>query len=196
MIVLSAGHDPIYYGAINPRYHLIEHHCAAAICDMVMDAYRGDPRVHLLDMARHVPLFDRRLASLFAKVRHINDLHAIEPVDLAIELHFNASVRHNAAGSEVLVYGNGDQVSEQGLRYAGIFRPLLEAFDHEIDDRGVKHFSTLIFLRDTAPPAIILEPLFIDHDRDAEPLLTHEGRARIAGAIIDGIRAALEEARA
>ncbi len=193
MIILSAGHDPVYWGAVNPRYRLVEHFSALIICDLVMDAFRQDKRVHMLNMDQHAPLFDRRLSSLNAKVNLINEMHAIEPVDLCVELHFNASQGHQAKGSEVLVYGNEKRVSKTAENYARLFRAPLEAFDGERDDRGIKHFSTLIFLQRTRPPAIILEPLFLDHEDDAQPLLTHVGRARIADAIIEGIRRALQE---
>lgn len=181
-IVLSAGHDLKFFGASNSHYMLQEHSCALSICDLVMASFRNDPNVLFLNVDHRVRLFDSSDDSLVWKVQTINTLHESDPIDLVIELHFNACRSHQACGAETLY------LSEIGAHYAWIFQPLLEGFDGKYDGRETQHRSTLHFLRGTAPPAIILEPLFIDNDRDARPLLSLGGRRDISDAIVEGIQ--------
>lgn len=186
-IILSAGHDNRWYGAENQRYGLREHTCALQVCDLVMSAFRNNPQVKFLDTLPHQDTFSHRLDSLDWKIHVINEMPRIEPIDLAIELHFNACESHNAHGAEVLY------VSKAGKKYAKIFQPLLENFDGKYDGREIKHFSTLKFLNETIMPAIILEPLFLDNTWDVQSLLTYRGRRKVADAIVEGIREAMRK---
>lgn len=184
-VVLSAGHDMSFYGAENEYFNLKEHTCALQICDIVMTLIRSQSRtwdVNFLDVLPYRSSFSHSSESLDWKIRTLNYMHKIKPVDLAIELHFNACESHKAHGAEVLY------VSRAGEKYAKIFQPFLENFDGKFDGRGIKHFSTLKFLNSTLMPAIILEPLFLDNTQDVLPLLTYEGRYKVADAIVCAIK--------
>lgn len=206
-ILLSAGHDNIYSGAVNKRYGLKEHYCALDICDMVMDRFHKNPSVIFLDATHNIPTyasdlirmgwkedFVRQLKknrpehlSLWWKVATVNKKNREAPISLAVELHFNACESHRAHGAEVLY------LSEKSKGYAVQFQPLLEDFDGKYDGRQIKHSATLIWLHYTKMPAVILEPLFIDNKRDCKPLLTHSGREDLTDAITEGIRRILRE---
>jgi len=193
MIVLSAGHDSRFTGAGNKEFGLVEHHAALTICDLIAERFRGDPQFCLLDLDRYAAMWTERLDSLHAKVNHINQLHKIEHVDLAIELHFNACETHTGHGAEVLYWGKKGLVSHQAKKAAQIFQPLLEAFDGKYDGREIQHYATLIYLNETKCPAIILEPVFLDHPIDCRPLLTHAGRISLVDAIAEGIHTVIRE---
>lgn len=188
MIILTAGHDAKFTGACNPDYRLSEHHEAARICDLVMQRLlRETCDVHYLDINSSVPSFPTPARSLQLKVARINRLHRLQGVDLAIDLHFNASPSRLGHGAETLCHEH----SAAGACFAACFAGPLEDFDGKFDGRTpLQHSSTLYFLRHTACPALILEPLFLDNNDDAQALLIHAGRMRLVEAIVDGINAA------
>lgn len=184
MIILTAGHDVHFPGAQNPEYGLSEHHEAARICDLVMQRLGVAEDVRLLDMGDVACTYKTRHDSLKKKVKRINDMGGVR---LAIDLHFNASSSRLGHGAETLYY---DQ-SSPGRTYAECFAGPLEEFDGKFDGRApLQHSSTLYFLKHTRCPALVLEPLFIDNERDIGPLLTIYGRNRLADAVAAGITAA------
>jgi len=186
-ILLSAGHDNTYFGASSHQYYLTEHQVALNICDIVCRLMHN--KVIFLDCDQFTRDFINIHTSLKYKINTINTIHRENPIDLCVELHFNASPDHTAHGSEVLYHDN----SHSGKHYASIFQPLLEHFDGKIDGRSNKHVSSKAFISRTLPPSIILEPLFIDNPADAAILLTQSGRMKLAIAIADGINLSLKE---
>lgn len=79
--------------------------------------------------------------------------------DLVIELHLNASGKHNAEGTEVLYYcASGKKVA---LR---VVNKLAKVFEN----RGVKERKDLYILRDTKAVAILVEVFFCDSASDSE----------------------------
>jgi len=189
MIILSAGHDTKFFGCSNVHYGIQEHALALQICDAVMLRYRDDPRVGFVEADHMAPSFEKNLMSLYSKVKTINHIHDAKRVDLAIELHFNASSARTGHGAECL-YMDG---SQRGKHYADIFLPILEAFDHKMDGRPNQHYSTLIFLNETKCPAVIIEPLFLDNDKDAEIILKQTGRRMLVDAVCECLDLALKE---
>jgi len=186
-IVLSAGHDNIYFGASSNQYYLTEHQVSINICDMVTQMFKG--KIEFLDVDQYTREFSNIHSSLKRKIDVINTMHKDNPIDLAIELHFNASPDRTGHGSEVLYHND----SHTGKHYADIFSPLLESFDGKFDGRPNLHTHTKAFISRTLPPAIILEPLFIDNPADAAILLTQRGRMRLVIAIADGINLSMKE---
>jgi len=196
-IVLSVGHDLLYTGCYNETYNLREHYVAKEICSMVVSInnyyieltdrmYFRDPtklykfghNLILLETDSETPLFDDRFDSLTYKCDRINKMmkEGVN-IDLAVELHFNACKSHEAKGSEVLY------ISDAGKKYAKVFDKHLDMFNKIKDSRGIKHRSSLLFLKGTKCPAIIIEPLFLDNDEDAKILLSYEGKFKIANSI-------------
>jgi len=186
-ILLSAGHDNTYFGASSHQYYLTEHSVAINICDIVCRLMHN--KVIFLDCDQFTRDFINIHTSLKYKINTINTIHRENPIDLCVELHFNASPDHTAHGSEVLYHDD----SHSGKHYASIFQPLLEHFDGKIDGRSNKHVSSKAFISRTLPPSIILEPLFIDNPANAAILLTQAGRMKLAIAIADGINLSLKE---
>ena len=77
--------------------------------------------------------------------------------DMAIELHLNASVGHNAEGCEVLY------LSDKG-------KAIAKRIENKLDDifkgRGVTLRNNLYFLKSTKAPAVMLETFFCDNPND------------------------------
>lgn len=77
--------------------------------------------------------------------------------DMAIELHLNASVNHNAEGCEVLY------LSEEG-------KAIAKRIENKLDDifkgRGITKRENLYFLKSTRSPAVMLETFFCDNAND------------------------------
>ena len=186
-VLLSAGHDNTFYGAASHHYYLTEHHTALSICDMVCRLMHG--KVMFLDCDQFTCDFTNINTSLKYKINTVNNMHRDSPIDLCLELHFNASEDHTAHGSEVLYHAD----SPAGKYYASIFQPLLEHFDGKVDGRPNKHTTTKAFISHTVPPSIILEPLFIDNPTDSAILLTQSGRMKLAIAIADGINLSMKD---
>jgi len=189
MIILSAGHDSKFHGCENPTFGIREHALALNICDLISERYRNNSRVFFLETDHMVETYRDDLDSLDHKIAQINALHKLTPVQLALEIHFNASPEHTAMGAECLYYRSKDgrRISAKGKAFCEIFQPLIEDFDGKYDGRPIKHFYTLLFLRRTNCPAIIIEPLFLDNAQDAAIITTHDGRIRLVNAICRGI---------
>jgi len=124
--------------------------------------------------------FNEKLAHDIASIGKFEDLHivyrrtysalpgdvnSLEP-DVAVSLHCNA-FNEKATGSEVLFYHS----SVKGKEIAKVFqRNVVRVLG--LTDRGIKPKGTEdrggYILRYTHAPCIIIEPFFIDNDRDLE----------------------------
>jgi hypothetical protein len=165
-LFLSAGHYPAAPGAAWKGF--VEHTEARL---WVAELSR------LLPGAQLVPALE-----LGAKVRWINA--RAQPVDLAVEIHFNAATP-TARGSETL-HAPG---SVRGAVLAADVQAVLARFF--LPSRGIKPGwfqanpakGPLAFLAQTRCAALILEPEFIYH---AEQIRTH--RAACCAALADTLR--------
>ena len=97
--------------------------------------------------------------------------------DLNISVHFNASEKHNASGTECYVWKGSDAVVLGSEISAEISRVL------GITDRGVKQTEALYFLHHTEKPGILIEVCFCDNGTDA----AHYDRKTAARAIADAV---------
>lgn len=123
------------------------------------------------------------------KIEWINDRR--NRIDLAIELHFNAAYQEKASGTEVWYW------SEKGKTFAEIFQKQLlelQGIDRGIKKgvywrliKGKKVWFTLAFLRQTIPPAIILEPLFLTHLFEAAAIRSSAFQGRLIKVIEQGL---------
>ncbi|MCI9417056.1 MAG: N-acetylmuramoyl-L-alanine amidase [Eubacterium sp.] len=77
--------------------------------------------------------------------------------DLAVELHLNASEKHNARGCEALYLSEKGKAAAQKIqaRLATVFQ-----------DRGVQKRPNLYMLNGTVPPAVMIESFFCDNSED------------------------------
>ncbi len=114
------------------------------------------------------------------------DVNATKP-DFAVAMHANASVGHNATGTEVLYYHRSDA----GAKVAAVFQDeFLKALG--LRDRGIKPVDSEgrggSLLKQVACPIVICEPFFIDNDSD----LAIAADADLSGAYINAISNASE----
>lgn len=159
MIFLSAGHYPDSPGA-----------CFFDFCEHA-EAFKWVTKISfLIRQQTHVATVPGVL--LPEKIKWINEFNS-EPGDLAVEIHFNSNV--DAKGCETL-YCPG---SEKSMKAAGIIQGSLESLftpgrgikeawykmdrpghiDYPGDINGDEKLDA--FIKNTKPPAIIIEPDFI-----------------------------------
>lgn len=147
-IAVSVGHGLNDPGAINgDRY---EHTSAYSIAWRLREALTANGHtVHPISCFQ----------TLDGKIREINEAHAVKPFDLAIELHFNSSADPKANGTEVLYYSAKNEALAAKVS-DGLARAL------GLRNRGAVKRDNLGFLKQTAPPALIVEVLFISSPVD------------------------------
>jgi N-acetylmuramoyl-L-alanine amidase len=151
-----------------------------------------------LFMQEHVPVLtvstrtDEPLASRIDKVNSSN-------CEALISIHYNAvgeCWQSYAKGIEIF-YHEG---SERGKRLAVLVNNSIAFLSHkkmfadgEVISRGVKKDTSLFqnglaILRNTKPPAILIECGFMDHKQDAKRMKSNDYRKMIALAISYGIQ--------
>lgn len=102
---------------------------------------------------------------------------------LFVSVHFNAVNNPSAHGAEVLYFSS----SAKGKKLANILQD--KFLDYLlVRDRGIKTRNDLTVLRRTEMPAVLVEPLFLTNERDAQILKSDRGRKKIVKALEDGIR--------
>lgn len=151
-IALSVGHGLRDPGAINNE--LFEHLEVYKITWLLRNA---------LEAKGHAVELISCFQMLAAKIRNVNALHETKPFDLALEMHFNSAADSRANGTEVLYYSpKNEQLAARlslGLSNAIGLR-----------NRGAVKRDNLGWLKQTAPPALIVEVLFISNPGDCSAI--------------------------
>ncbi|MEW5804337.1 MAG: N-acetylmuramoyl-L-alanine amidase [bacterium] len=176
-VFISAGHYPQKPGAINKGLRLKEHFEAqkVAVCFSKLEE-RSNYKFQLIQPD-----------TLYKKVELISSQKVKDSKlygAIAIEIHFNSCPNPNTGqGIETLYY----QESQEGKVLAHcIQRELLGVLPFV--DRGIKGRDDLYFLNATPAPAVIVEALFLNNDREARYLFYPRAHLLIAQAISDGIQ--------
>lgn len=130
---------------------------------------------------------------------------AKQPIDAFISIHINSAANLAAKGSEIYTLpapgcagtnANSDVCNDLiGQPFVAPSTRIALAIQRGLvargcADRGVKHANFKV-LRDTAAPAVLIEPGFITNQEDFTRLSTPEGQRELAAAIAEGIEAAL-----
>lgn len=163
---VSAGHGLRDPGAVNVERHLIEHVHAYHITWLLRDQ---------LERLGHQVEFISCFQPLADKIQTVNALHAVQPFDLALEVHFNSAEDLTANGTEVLYLSAKNK--ELAARISASVSKSLGT-----KDRGAVRRGNLGWLRQTVPPALIIETLFIQ-GFEAGKILAPDFHGRVAGAI-------------
>lgn len=190
MIFLSAGHYPNSPGA-----------CFFDFCEHA-EAFKWVTKISLLIRQQsHVATVPSGFLS--EKIKWINEFKS-EPGDLAVEIHFNSNV--DVKGCETL-YCPG---SEKSMKAAEIIQAAMEPLfppgrgikegwyrmdrpghiDYPGDMNGDEKLDA--FIKDTKPPAVIIEPDFIsqrariEQNRDSACLVLASAIIKASQAITDG----------
>lgn len=166
-IVISAGHGLEDPGCVNEALGLTEH----LICYQIAWALRD-----CLIAAGHYAEFVSCFQSLSGKIAMVNDLHALVPVDCAIELHLNSHTTPDAHGTEVC-YASSAQEPLAAQMSAALAQELA------ITDRGAKHRPDLAWLTQTVPPALLAEVLFLSNPDEAALTQVPGFHTQVAAAI-------------
>lgn len=112
---------------------------------------------------------------LIGKIKEINAEHAVKPFDLAVEIHLNSAADPKANGTECLYFSPKNQPLATQLSGA-----LSKALGTR--NRGAIKRDNLGFLKQTNPPALIIEVLFISNPSDTS-LMDVTFPRRVAEAI-------------
>lgn len=171
-IAISAGHGKGDPGAVNPRLNLVEHEAAVAVC-LALESRMT---------AHGIPFFvvPYNKYTLGEKIAIVNAEHMKRAFDQAIEVHFNSNAGTPGAGTEVLHYSvkNGPLAARMSTAIARRIGTV---------DRGAKKRDGLGWLNKTLPPALIVEVLFLNNDREAV-MIKHSGFAsKVAAGIMEGL---------
>lgn len=164
-IAVSIGHGLNDPGAVNGEY--VEH-------------------LHAYMIAWYLKEFinDHEFISCFqplaGKIKSINSLHSVKPLDLAVEIHFNSSAETNANGTETLYYSTKNKRLAERIS-------LSIASSIGLRNRGAVKRTNLGFLKQTNCPALIIEVMFISSpvDLSAIDLTFHR---RVAEAIVEAMK--------
>lgn len=171
-IAISAGHGKGDPGAVNETLGLQEHAEAVKIC-------REFER-QLQEVGIDVLVIPYGVFSLKEKIAEVNAAHAESQIAQAIEVHFNSNPGPPAYGTEVLFQSvkNRDIAKE-------ISRELATAIG--TTDRGAKQRMNLGWLKQTKPPALIVEVLFINNNDEASKVKGLDFAERAAAGITRGL---------
>src|SRR3990167_6593637 len=151
-IALSTGHGFRDPGAT--RGDLYEHLIAYQISWRLVEA--------LTDRG-HTVEFISCFQPLSGKIKQVNASHKLHPFDLAMEIHLNSSANPQANGTEVLHYSNKNK-----LLAARVSQSIESSIG--LRDRGAVKRTGLGFLTKTAPPALIIETMFISSSIDTSAI--------------------------
>lgn len=149
-VAISAGHGQRDPGAVNEATGLIEHTNAYCISWLLRDE---------LERRKHAVEFISCFQTLSGKIREINEAHAVKPFDLCLEIHFNSHADPKANGTEVLYFSPKNEPLAARLS-SGLSKAL------GTRNRGAIKRDNLRFLKQTNPPAVIVEVLFISSPVD------------------------------
>ncbi len=171
-VFVSAGHYPQKSGAINKKLRLKEHFEAQKIVSALC---KNVAQQSAIDYVQVEP------GPLQQKVPFINS--ASTKNSIAVEVHFNAFQPNKAQGIETLFYPGSNKGRFLAARLQTALLDLLP-----FPDRGPKERDDLYFLAATNIPAVIIEALFIDNDREAYYLLYPRAHYLIGKTIHCGIK--------
>ena len=146
-VVISIGHNPKSPGAVG--LGRIEHFEAAIIASYLNQ--------YLIEMGIKVTMVPT--GTLRQKVNYVN---LLKDVDVAIEVHLNASSNKSVRGSETLYF----PLSKKGKKLAKAIESYMKTITHSRGSkegwyRGVRNGKYLYFLAKTKPVSVIVEPYFI-----------------------------------
>lgn len=161
-VYINPGHDLSYdSGAVNPRSGLRECDVAAEIGAAVkkyLEAAGCECRLLQSDNLYYDSDYDDRPVAVCADANNWG-------ADVFVSIHCNAA-NGRARGTEVECYS----IQSNGGSLAQYIQKQIVASLGTIN-RGVKEMPSLIVLRHTAMPAVLIETAFIDNDDDAKLLV-------------------------
>lgn len=168
-IIVSAGHGDRDPGAT--ANGCIEHLEAYQITWLLRSQ---------LEAKGHACEFVSCFQPLSRKIQQVNALHDEKAIDLAIEIHFNSAENSQAHGTECLYYS-----PKTRSMAVSISEKLSAAIGTA--DRGAKHRTDLGWLKQTQPPALIVEVCFLSNPDDAVKMGRSEFHQTAAAGITAGI---------
>ena len=162
-------------GAIHPEIKITEYETCSRIFKVLFVLLKEYKPIDVCSAPCGVPMRER--------IDYLNlDHKHRKKMDLAIELHANGFNKRDVDGTECLYWPDSDY----GLEAATELVDSISAYVQK-KNRGVKARDDLGFLRQTAMPAVIVEPFFITSDNSANAVLTDDLIHRAAFGIFQGL---------
>jgi N-acetylmuramoyl-L-alanine amidase len=133
-----------------------------------------------------------RDTALHVRVAKANTIHAVEKRCIYLSIHSDAMPEGaHGKGSGFAIYTSKGQTASDviGQIFCGVYADTLKQFRFRQDrsDGDADMEEDFYVLRKTHCPAILVENLFFDNRREAEFLLSEEGRTAIADALFQAI---------
>lgn len=130
---------------------------------------------------------------LSKRVEKANSIHARDSRCIYVSIHSDAMPDGaHGKGSGFSIYTSKGQTRSDiiGEIFCGFYAAGLHAFKfrQDLSDGDADKEENFYVLRKTTCPAILIENLFFDNRREAEYLLSEEGRAKIADILFLAIR--------
>ncbi|MDQ0300312.1 N-acetylmuramoyl-L-alanine amidase [Salibacterium salarium] len=175
-IVLDPGHGGSDPGAVYQDTK--EKELTLLIARKVSEHFKVDKK-HSVKMTRN----NDNYLSLEERVKIANDWGA----DYFVSLHHNAGGGH---GFESYVY-SGNKNTETKEKQEIVHRSIMSFLQsYELPDRGMKENNYFV-LKNTKMSAILLENLFLDHDKDVALLSKNEFITNLSTSIYEGVELSL-----
>ena len=186
MIMINPGHDssigsngmPVDSGAVNTEYEVYECDIVMNIGMMVADYLKDAGGYDVYVMQQDNLCGEQSYSYRYSVVGQTN----LNKMDYFVSIHTNSFSNPGAKGFEILVY---DRESEAYDLAKCIQRQVLDAFDGELEDRGVRIRRDLAVLSKTSCPAVLVETAFISNEHDVQLLMNEQ--EEFAAAIARGI---------
>lgn len=183
VIVVDAGHGGSQPGAVKSGYKEKDINL-----DIVFKMKE------ILDEMDNVRVYYTRLADVDVELPDRAALARDSEANLFISIHQN-SVTNNASatkGVQVFYDVNAPQSDTNSYAFAMICKEeMMKATGCE--DKGLKHNDNIHILRESKVPVALVECGFMSHREELENLTSEEYQEKIARALCDAIKRALEE---
>jgi N-acetylmuramoyl-L-alanine amidase len=176
LVFLDPGHGGRDGGAAVKPTHLQEKALSLEIVKRVERLLTGWN--YNVALSRRTDVFIP-LQKRVAMAAHVN-------ASIFVSIHFNSAVSRKGRGAEVLYYNspNSPRTIDSKRLATTILCRLCDTLPTRC--RGIKH-GDLCVIRETAMPAVLVEPAFINNPQEAKLLASAPYKQRIASAIAKGI---------
>jgi N-acetylmuramoyl-L-alanine amidase len=186
-VILGTAHGINTPGKQSPDGKLKEYQWSREICQKVKEQLLNEGIVCVIDIEDDIE------PSLSYRVNKVNKLcRAYEGDSIYVSIHINAADSdkqwHNANGWTIWVYNKASlKAKNLALTFFDIAKDY-NIFGNRCIPSSKYYSANLYVLRKTICPAVLTENLFQDNEKDAEFLLSEEGKNTICDLHIKAIK--------
>lgn len=188
MILFSVGHSKKVSGAFNQKFKVSEYELCQKIVTSAASYFSDNGiSVFLIDAENKYPYGQYKISSV----------NILRP-DVAVEFHLNASPHQEADYSSCFYWGQNDRMKKLSLDILSEMKSLLTKFGWgTVKSVGLPcpgyDIDRYWFITETKCPSMIVEPLFLSNDEQAEWLLKEGSCESVGEAIAKGVLTWMKE---